>query len=274
MASIKNFLAGNLSRKTVLTRLIPLVLVVIFGSLFITGMFFPTEFDWRVMVLSALFVSKDNPDGYIYFSVAVVVIAVSLIPMLGYLHRRLNKICMGTTRTGSVFLIISIIGFLLMGIFAIYPPLGEILFNEDRMHEYMSFLGLVGLVLAYFFYGFSLLKDRKVGKRQINQPALIIGTIIMWIVFLGLVLSQGVLEIIEAVYEPDWPYVGIDWIDGTFLPKPPLVLSFALWEWLLVIGVFVYMVLLLFMIPEDVEAIPKKRKKQKEKAEIVKETSQ
>ncbi|MFX0100234.1 MAG: DUF998 domain-containing protein [Candidatus Hodarchaeota archaeon] len=257
MVSVKNFITGNISRKILLTRLIPLMFLILYGTVFIAGMIYPSAFDWRVLVMSELSNPQGNPAGFFYPSVGMTVVGVMMIPVLGYFHKRLNKICKGTTITGSIFFIVGIFGMIAISIFM--DPIGPIIFGIDNVHSYFAVLATLGMLLAFFFYGFSLLKDRKSGKRQFNQPLLIAGAIMLWSLFLGLVISQGILMFVD----PGWGTPGLDWLDGSILPKPPLFFSLALWEWPAIIGIFVYVVLLAIMIPEDVEATPRRKKEVK-----------
>ena len=76
-----------------------------------------------------------------------------------------------------------------------------------------------------------------------------IAYVILWIPVVGMASSAGLLEIIPN----DWGWVGIEWIaEGA-----PVILSFALWEWLLLVSIMVFLIMLVYLTPDEVKPVPR-----------------
>jgi hypothetical protein len=241
---ILRFLQGDLSKSTLLNRIIPITLIVIGVTTLISNLLFPTAYDWRYMVISALTNAEDNPNGFWILSLGMTIAGFLLIPLPGYFQKRLGKICRGTAGFGSFFFLIGIIGLILVGL--LYEGMGL----PDRTHENLALVAFVGLIFGCFFYGFPILKDRLLkyhGRQQFDMKLFVPGAIMMWVIFFGMAGSALYLEVVPN----DWGWVGIDWI-GT---RAPVLASFALWEWALFIALLVYLVLLIKLIPEKVESL-------------------
>lgn len=214
-------------------------------SLLISGLLFPTVFDWRYMVISDLMSSTENSQGFLYASIGVAVCGILAIPLVGYLHRHLRVICRITTSVGTCFLILGIIGMLLVGL--IYDAPGQ----PARLHEYLAAIAFLGLLFCFFFYGWPMIKDRMTrfhGRRQFNGRLMAISFGMLWFAFLG--TAGGALYTELALKDLGW--TGLNWIDA----GAPVLASFALWEWIVLFSILTNLLLLVAMIPEKVEPLP------------------
>jgi hypothetical protein len=244
MDKIKIFLRGELPKSTMVKRIVPLIIFILLGGIFIANLLFDGVYDWRYMVISDLSSSTANPRGYLVASYAMAIVGVFMIPIMGFMHRRLTVICRGSAIFGTFFFLIGIIGLTLLGIIYERPGL------PNRLHENLAVVGLGGVIFAMFFWEFPMIKDalpRYHGKNQWNKNKMLFAVIMMWIVVLGM----GASQIYTSMADLDW--VGIEWAE---LGISPLA-SFAFWEWAAVICLLIYFVLIIQATPERVESLEK-----------------
>ncbi len=242
MVQLADIVTGNIPKKAML-RLVPVIVAIMAGALFVSNLLFPTVYDWRYMVISDLMSQTDNPLGYIIASLGMSIAGILMIPFLGYYQRRYGKICRGTAGVGTAFLLVGIIGLVSM------VTIGQILTGVDRLHEILGAVSFLGIVFAGMFYNCPILKDRKKGFKQFNMRLVNSAYLVLWTPVVGMALSAGLLEIIPN----DWGWVGIEWIaEGA-----PVILSFALWEWLLLVSIMIFLVLFVYLTPDDVKPVPR-----------------
>nr|MDO8118966.1 hypothetical protein [Candidatus Sigynarchaeota archaeon] len=242
MVKLGDIFSGNIPKKTML-RLVPVIVAIMIGTLFISNLVFPTVYDWRYMVISDLMSQTDNPQGYIIASLGMSIAGILMIPFLGYYQSRYGKICRGTAGVGTAFLLIGIIGLISM------VTIGQILTGVNRLHEILGAVSFLGIVFSGIFYNCPILKDKKKGFKQFDMRLVNIAYVILWIPVVGMASSAGLLEIIPN----DWGWVGIEWIaEGA-----PVILSFALWEWLLLVSIMVFLIMLVYLTPDEVKPVPR-----------------
>lgn len=242
---IKIFFKGDLPKSTMVGQIVPLIIFILLGGIIIANLLFEGVYDWRYMVISDLSSSTDNPRGYLIASYAMAAVGVLMIPLFGYMHRRFTVICRGSAIMGSFFFLIGIVGLILLGIIYERPGL------PNRLHENLAVVGLGGVILAMFFWEFPMIKDmlpRYNGKNQWHKKKALFAIIMMWIVVLGM----GASQIYTSISDLDW--VGIEWAE---LGISPLI-SFAFWEWVAVLCLLIYFVLIIQATPERVEPLEKK----------------
>ncbi len=240
--TIRAFLRGEVEKKWLLTRLLPAIITIIGLSLLISGLLFPTVYDWRYMVISDLMSATANSPGFMFASGGIAVSGILAIPLVGYLHRRLRVICRFTTSVGTFFLLLGIVGMISVGILYDVP---------ERTHVYVAAVAFLGLLFCFFFYGFPMLKDRMArfhGRRQFNGRLMAISFAMLWFAFLGTALSALYVEVTPN----DWGWTGLDWIEK----GAPVLASFALWEWIVLVSLLTNLLLLVAMIPETVQPLP------------------
>ena len=223
-----------------LTKLNPLIIAVLSIPIFIANLVFPTAYDWRYMVLSALSSPNDNPQVYLLPSIGMTIAGVLMIPFLGYYQKRLGKICRGSTGVGTFFMLVAIFGMISVS------TISQAVTGVKALHEILAVLGFLGVILAGSFYGCPILKDRVKGARQFDMRLYWSGMLLLWLPIIGLIVSSLYIAIIK----PPWGYTGIQWITSY---QVPAVMSLAFWEWLMFIGIILFIVLLAIMVPENVQ---------------------
>jgi hypothetical protein len=239
-----DYLKGNLPKDLLLKKLIPIMFIVMVLSVLISNLFYPTAFDWRYMVISDLTSSTDNPDGFLVLSIGMAICGVLMIPIPGYMHKRLKILCPRTSFFGTFFYSIGILGLILVGL--VYDAPGQ----PNRLHENLAIVAFAGLLFAIFFWGFPMIKDSFAkfnGKNQFDKKQMLLAFSLIWFAVLGAGISALYLEVVDN----DWGWVGIDWIEN----GGPVLASFALWEWMLFVFLMTYIVLLISMTPEKIQSL-------------------
>nr|MDO8083165.1 hypothetical protein [Candidatus Sigynarchaeum springense] len=262
---IFKFFNGTFSRKTLLTRLIPLILAVLLITLFVAGLMFPTAYDWRYLVISALLSTGDNPFWSTFPAIGMTVGGVLMIGFLGYYQKKLGKICRGTTGVGTAFMLIAIIGLIGVGTIGqageLIPEFHAILddIGLEKLHEYLAALGFLGVVFTAIFYSCPVLKDHFQGAKQFNMRTFLAGLVPILIGVVGLALSS----LFTALTDWGGPLGNPANPDIADAGKYPAFISFAFWEWILFVGVVVYIVTLAILVPENVVPFEKRKKEMK-----------
>ena len=241
---VKDFLTGKVEKEFLVRRLVPVLILIMWICILISNLFFPTAYDWRYMVISDLTSPHDNPKGFLFLSIGMGICGALMIPIPGYMHRRLKVFLPKTTIFGTFFFSLGVLGLISVGL--IYDQPGQ----PNRLHENLAIVAFGGLLFGIFFWGFPIIKDnlpRYHGKRQFDPKLWWLAVGMMWFGVLGTGLSTVYLEVVDN----DWGWVGIDWI-GT---GAPVLASFAVWEWMIFIFLLFYIYILIKVTPETVEPL-------------------
>ncbi|MBJ7257509.1 MAG: hypothetical protein JHC69_11960, partial [Akkermansiaceae bacterium] len=67
----------------------PLSFLVLFTTLFVAALHFPESYDWQRRVISHLISPRHNPDGFLIPSLGMAFSALLVLPLGGYIGRRL-----------------------------------------------------------------------------------------------------------------------------------------------------------------------------------------
>ena len=89
--SMKKHFSGNVSRTVLLTRLLPLSVVLFFGTAVAATLLFPNGQSWGVRVISSLTSPENNPQGYWLPSLGIVAAMLLALPFAGYAGQRLHS---------------------------------------------------------------------------------------------------------------------------------------------------------------------------------------
>ncbi len=257
--SIARFFNGTFSKKTMLTRFVPLIIAVLLGTLFVANLMFPTAYDWRFLVISALLSTEDNPGWSALPAIGMTVAGILMIGFLGYYQKKLGKVCRGSAGVGTAFMLIGIIGLIGVGTVGqaaeLIPEFHAFLVANKipKLHEYLAALGFLGVVFAAIFYGCPILKDHAKGAKQFNMRQFWAGMLPLLVAVAGLALSSLFNALVySGEGNPGNP-------DITDADKYSALISFAFWEWILFVGVAVYIVSLAILVPEEVKPFEKRK---------------
>lgn len=237
------FFTGDISRHFVIGRLLPLLLCFFFGGIFLSNLWYPTEYDWRYLTISELMNPLLNSDGQYFLSIAIILCGILLIPVSGYLYRKMRVICLKTAKVGKFSMLMGCVGLILLGFI---PDTDEL----DPYHQASAALIACGMISAYLCWWVIMRKDRLPkygGKRQFNRRLMVTGIFLMWFVIVGMLLSQGIRLVIQG----DLSYEGLAWRALGL----SVFMSIALWEWWFFMTFVIYLALLMFMVPEIVQPL-------------------
>lgn len=150
----KACISGLLPKNNILRCLFQLLFVMLGVTKLIAGIIFPTAYDWRYMVISAIGDPGDNQDGFWLMLINGVVLCAMHFPVVDFIYRHLKVICRCMAILGTIFVLVGIIGLTLTSALVGSTILGA------RTHENLALVAFRGFLLALFFWGFPLLKDR------------------------------------------------------------------------------------------------------------------
>ncbi len=196
---------------------------------------FPGGFDWRYQLVSGVLSHVDNPAGYHYLCVALVVASLILWPLPLYFHVRLSKqkpwlssACFGLLRTGFLFSI-------LIGV-------EKLLFHNVssrfyKAHEVLALVAFCGLFLGTS--GFWYLRHALTKKPGVLKTFGFWGSLAP---MTGAAASQAYLFFVPNTLGwvgPHWAALNV-----------PLYLSLAFWEWIVCVALLTYLYLLVVFLPD------------------------
>ncbi len=125
-----------LYRKVVLTALLALIFLAFFGTLGLSAHMFPQNYDWRYRVISNLLSPRDNPGHYWLPACGIILAAVLMLPLAGYLHRNLEVASSRAARVSSGALIAGIIALICACL--VVPQHTHDVLGIRRLHEFIS----------------------------------------------------------------------------------------------------------------------------------------
>jgi len=217
----------------------PLAMIVLFGGIGLSWQFFPGGFDWRYQTLSDLVARAKNPEGFRYYCAALVLAPLLVFPLCRYLR---NAFAPTTPRTAAFSFHALRTGLGMMVIVGVerltLTTLSDVI---HKGHEYLAIVAFFGLFLGVV--GFWLALARSLTRRWNWTPLqLFVLAMISASPLLGAIISQAYLYVVPndlGWVGPHWAALGV-----------PLYLSFAFWEWLASLAVWLYLYVILLLAPE------------------------
>ncbi|MGA2151227.1 MAG: hypothetical protein ABSG48_03575 [Geobacteraceae bacterium] len=143
LSKVLNFLRGDLTRRTMLFVLVPLIFAFYFGILGVAALLFPESYDWRNYSISRLLYARDNPGFHHIAQISVAVSGVLMIPFAGYIRRRLRDIAPTAATVGAVVFYAGCICLTLAGLITSHPAHGMARF--PKLHDKLARLSAIGL---------------------------------------------------------------------------------------------------------------------------------
>jgi hypothetical protein len=138
-----NFLCGDLTRRTMLLVLVPLILASYFGILCVASLLSPESYDWRYNSISQLLYARDNPEFHYIASISVAGFGVLMIPFAGYIRRRLRGAAPTASMAGAVVFFAGCICLTLAGLITSHPAHGMTRF--PKLHDILARLSAINI---------------------------------------------------------------------------------------------------------------------------------
>jgi uncharacterized membrane protein YdcZ (DUF606 family) len=238
-----NFISGNLTRRTLLFVLIPLIFVSYFGILASAIFLSPIAYDWRYSVISHLISPRNNPEFPTVPSLGIAITGLLIIPFTGYINRRLRVVSRLGANIGTVAFASGAIWLTLAGL--IVSQGHDRSSNVPRLHEMCARTAAFCLGAGMVVFCLCALKGYlapATGKKLYQRRLLI-----PWIQLtlgpsLGLAFSEGLLRLMQA--HPVWPYPIEQW-------KNSLFWHLAFWEWIGSASVFLFLLSSALFLPKQ-----------------------
>jgi len=233
LTKLKNILTGEVELEFITHRLLPLILMVFCGFLFISWLLYPpTSYSMLTRTISSLGHPEDSAfGGWIVWSAGMTISAFLFLPLVPFIFKKmftghvLNKLLIVF---GTFFFCCTIYGMIFLGLI---PQFSEINKIYSLYHAVNAILAFGGMYFGMGIYGFSLAIHMLLNKRKKNK-LIIVFNLCWWIPPIGM----GAAEIIRNNYFP-----GSDlWY-----------INFPFWEWLLLIAGLVALLLMFHVATEE-----------------------
>lgn len=221
-SKIKILFSGHFSKKYLTHFLGPLTIIAFTLFMAISCILYP-NYDWLQMTISSLGDPISNPIGWIFWSIGLALTGIFTIPIISYLKLKLMDLGKIYTLIGTLLLYFAAIGLIGLGVIPQFPA--DIF---SLIHVINASLTMGGMFLGIFFLGIPFLKSKSI--RKILIPVAIFG----WGAPIGFLITQGIRFLIL-----------------TPLSNMPWFFSFTMWEWMLQYGILGAFIILVYLIPEN-----------------------
>jgi hypothetical protein len=234
-----NFFSGNLTRRTLLFALIPLIFLSYFGMLASAIVLSPIAYDWRYSVISHLISPRNNPGFHTVPSLGIAITGLLIVPFAGYINRRLCVASRLGANIGAVAFANGAIWLTLAGLIVSQSHHGTS--SLPRLHEICARTAALGIGTGLIAFCLCALKGYFIQK--LYQRRLLISWILLTLCpILGIVFSECLLGIMRAHLLWSYP------IDRL---KNSLFWHLAFWEWIGSAAVFLFLLSSALFLPEQ-----------------------
>ena len=238
-----NFFSGNLTRRTLLFVLIPLIFLSYFGTLASAIFFSPIAYDWRYSVISHLISPRNNPEFHTVPSLGIAITGLLIIPFAGYINRRMRVASSLGANIGTVAFASGAIWLILAGLIVSQSPYGTS--SLPRLHEMCARTAAFGIGTGLVAFCLCALKGYFIhakGKKHYQRMLLLSWILLTLGPILGVTFSECLVRIVGAHLL--WSY-HIDQL------KNSLFWHLAFWEWIGSAAVFLFLLSSALFLPEE-----------------------
>jgi hypothetical protein len=246
LGGLLNFFSGNLTRRTLLFVLIPLIFLSYFGTLASAIFLSPIAYDWRYSVISHLISPRNNPEFHTVPSLGIAMTGLLIIPFAGYINRRLRVASRLGANIGTVAFASGAIWLILAGLIVSESHHGTS--SLPRPHEMCARTAALGIGTGLTVFCLCGLKGYFIqvkGKKLYQRKLLIFWIPLTLGPILGVVFTECLLRMERAHLLWSYP---IDQL------KNSLFWHLAFWEWIGSAAVFLFLLSTALFLPEPVGA--------------------
>ena len=240
---IQRFFTGCVSKKVLLTMLLPLSIASFFGTIVAAAFFFPVPYDWSVRVISNLASARDNPSAYWLPCLGLAVSAVLALPFAGYVEQHMRGITPRLARIAGMAFALACVMLLLTGI---VPQKVLITIGWERMHEILARTSAAAFFIGMLCCCVCALKDRFrfLGGQRFLSTAL--AYYWAWIILLpfGCAAIIGTLQLLGQQADQAWA----EQTRQSF--RHTAMWHLAFWEWVGSVLFFMFMMVTVLLLPE------------------------
>lgn len=239
-----DFFSGNLSRRTLVSALVPLIFIFYFGTLILAVAVFPKSYDWRSSVISNLLSPRHNPEFHWLASLGLSLTGLLAIPFGGYIGHRLRPVSPLGANIGMASFIGGFTALILAAMIVTrhsHPILGGL-----GIHEILARTSALGLGIGIICFSWCAHQGSRAGltDRRLYPRSLVVSWTIL--TFLALVTLTGCVcsVLIAKIGVP-----GLLPLYQLFRHSPFWRLAF--WEWISSIAVFLFLASAALLLPRD-----------------------
>jgi sorbitol-specific phosphotransferase system component IIC len=123
-------------RKSVLAVLLGIIFLSFFGTLAVSAVMFPENYDWRYRVISNLLSPRDNPHHYWLPACGMSVAALLMLPLTGHLRRQLEMASPRAAAMSSGAFVAGIVALICACL--VVPQHVHAVLGIRRLHEFLG----------------------------------------------------------------------------------------------------------------------------------------
>jgi hypothetical protein len=239
ISKVADFLAGRISRWTMLRAIIPVLGLVYFGTLALAVILFPQSYDWRVSTISQLLYPRRNPAFYPIAATGVALSGMLILPVAGYLGRRLRMAAPVAANVGVAGMSVGALALILTGLISSHPAVGGSSF--PRLHEILARAAATGLGIGLVMFVAAGVKGRRELAKRADKSLIPLQAI--WTLMLFPLILAGVVQLGVAT-NLGWAQSIRQVLHGTF------VSHLGFWEWVGSVFTFVFLGSAVWLLPE------------------------
>ena len=196
--------------------------IIVLGTV-IALLLYPNPYSMLTKSVSSLGNPFKNPEGYLYWNIAIFVTGIMLIPTLLYFYHALEPIAHITSKMFVIIGIVSSLGISGVGLFS----------EETIIHYVFATAAFFGLAFAFSCNVYTL-------SKQLKEKA-------PWPKLWQVILIYAQLFLVMAGFLTAFSIYGVYYFWDIYLFN--FYLPF--WEWLVLISNLVFVLALFMMIPQD-----------------------
>jgi hypothetical protein len=218
-----DYLCGRIAPALVVRVMMPLAVLCFVVSVALALAFFPTLYDLRHRWLSSLASPRHNRLGYFYLGAGLAAVSVLLIPIPGYLSRRMASYGR-VRRVGLLFLAAGVVGLFLLSVESILQAYGRV----RGLHRILSIVTISGLTVGFLCFA-ALSIARACATHSKRWPALL-ACFVLAAPGIGTGLTHLFLEFGSG---------GVGWATSRAAKQAaPFFRTLPFWEWTAVLSLF------------------------------------
>ncbi len=245
-SALGKYLRGDFEKQFLLKRAVPLIIVIFFGFILLALALYPpvgedSPYSIFTNSISSLGDWSYNTNGWPFFSIALIFLALTIWPFIPYTFKRVVGICKHTSRFGLLFGLLAPIGIFLTALFAengVDIPGTDMEYGD--IHGPVAVAGFGGLAFALLFWTCPLMKDYFRGQKKVPFNKLIPAYVFFLFIVIGTLGTQGYLSIVD-----------VDGCGGFSSCDSIPLLAWGFWEWMLLFSLTIYLPFFIWVLPEE-----------------------
>ncbi|HTY56001.1 MAG TPA: hypothetical protein VMB26_12400 [Candidatus Binataceae bacterium] len=235
MSTLMDFFCGRLARRTLLSRLLPLIFVCYFGTLAAAVWLYPGSYNWENKSISQLLYPRNNPKFHLVPAFGVATAGFLMIPFAGYISRRLRESSRIPSAVGGCAFVAGAVLLTLAGLILSHPARGVSAF--PRLHDILARACACSLGAGMLAFYIGLLRTRCVRS---TAGALTVA----WTILIVPALVVSFLRLAAATR--------FRWSNPLYLAvRSPALWHLGFWEWIGSEAIFLFLLSAAVWLPEQ-----------------------